>query len=410
MTRGKFTSKLAEKVQNLGYATAHIGKWHIGQHDPQIIKDLSQKFEISTNLFPKTGKGNPQIRRAIDNSGYLGSVRSEQHPLRNRFDFYFGYKHVGKQKGYNTDVFSDKAIDFMEKQVANKKRFYLQLHYHAVYDSYEPKASDKYFNRFNSGSYDLNNFYAHLYGVDATIEKMVTFLKLKGLYENTLMIFTSDNGAMAGGSYNGNKTGSPLPRNAPFSGHKGNYYQGGIRVPFFVHWPNGITQAQVSNALISIMDILPTTIDAAGGELPKGIDGKSMLPMLKGESKAPIHHHLVWSGIHSTAWGFLINKTTKSHNNESSFALPAWVVTDNMYLLRYVGKIEPDYYKDLSSGHKPVYALYNIENELSETRNLASEFPEIVEKLKKIYQKESKDFLSPHDWSLDKKKEIRAAA
>ena len=396
-------SHLVEKLQDLGYANAHIGKWHIGQKDSQILKDIYQKHGISTDSIGSDKQENPEIIQAISNSGYFGSVIKEHNPLQNGFDYYYGYndwasqfynsnlvwenyEHAGKQKGYNTDVFTDKAIDFIEKQVAHKKRFFLQLHYHAVHDSLEPKAPDKYFNKFNSDSYDLNNFYAHMNGVDANIEKMVTFLKSKGVYENTLIIFTSDNGAMAGGSYNGNKTGSPLPGNAPFSGHKGNYYQGGIRVPLIAHWPKGITKPQVSNALISTMDILPTTIDAAGGELPRDIDGRSVLPILKGESEVTIHDHLVWSGTHATAWGFLVNKTTKNHSSERYFAPPAWVVTDNMYLLRYVGKIEPDYYKEFPNGHKPVYELYNIEKDPSETRNLASEFPEIVEKLKKIYQ------------------------
>ena len=122
----------------------------------------------------------------------------------------------------------------------------------------------------------------------------------------------------------------------------------------------------------------------------------------------PIHEHLVWSGIHSTAWGFLVNKTTKNHRTERIFAPPAWVVTDDKYLLRFVGEIEPNYYKDFLNGHKPVYELYDYKNDPSETRNLASEFPDIVDKMKQIYQKESKDFLPPHHWKLDKWNEIRA--
>jgi uncharacterized sulfatase len=74
---------------------------------------------------------------------------------------------------------------------------------------------------------------------------------------------------------------------------------GGMRVPFFCYWPAGIRKAQRLDHLVSAMDILPTLIDAAGGEVPDSLDGKSLLPLLTGKNEEAVHEFLVWTGIHS---------------------------------------------------------------------------------------------------------------
>ena len=239
--KGGFTpgTLLPEILQKNGYRTAHIGKWHIGKRNEEILNDILRKNGLEENqnhyLLEET---QPEVYAQIVKSGYMGSVVDEQNPRNNGFDYYFGYnywasqyynsnlvwenfEHAEKQKGYNTDVFTDKALDFIKESVASDKPFYVNLHYHAVHDSVEPKAPAKYFNKFKSDSYTLNNFYAHINAVDTNVKRIVDFLKSKNVLDNTIIIFTSDNGAMAGGSYDGFKSGSPLPGNTPFSGTKG---------------------------------------------------------------------------------------------------------------------------------------------------------------------------------------------
>ena len=111
----------------------------------------------------------------LEKTGYRGSVIKDNHPLNNGFDYYYGYnnfasefynsylvwenyEHAGKQEGYNTDVFTNKAIEFMDKQISDKKPFYLQLHFHAVHDSLEPIAPAKYLDRFDAEYLQLYNF------------------------------------------------------------------------------------------------------------------------------------------------------------------------------------------------------------------------------------------------------------
>ncbi len=248
-------SHLAGVLQDMGYATAHIGKWHIGQRDKSIIDELADSLGLDMQL-DRWGnlRQSPDIYRAFMNSGYLGSVIDEHNPLQNGFDYYYGYNywasqfynstivwenytHAGKQKGYNTDVFTDKALDFIKSSRAKDQPFYIQIHYHAVHDSLEPKAPDMYYNKFDSPSYDLNNFYAHVNAVDVNLKRILDYLESVNQLENTLIIFSSDNGGQVGGP-------SVLPGNAPFSGQKGSYLLGGMRVPFFCYWPAGIQKAK----------------------------------------------------------------------------------------------------------------------------------------------------------------------
>ena len=298
-------------------------------------------------------------------------------------------------------MFTDTALAFIDKQVAGGNPFYVQLHYHAVHDSLQPKAPGKYYNNFSSDSYELNNFYAHVYGVDQNIKRIIEYLKNKQLYENTIIVFTSDNGAQAGGP-------SVLPGNAPFSGHKGTYFQGGIRVPFLVHWPNGIKRSQRSEMLVSTMDILPTIIDVVGGAVPDNLDGKSLKKIINGESNQPVHDHLILAGLHSRAWGFLLNKSFKSHGNERNFAPPAWVVIKDDNLLRFTGEIEPNLNRDNPEGKASTLELFDIKNDVKESIDISSEFPQKVDELLSIYKNESVNFKPPVRWKKSKWEELNS--
>ncbi len=410
---------LAENLKDRGYATAHIGKWHIGVKKQEIIDSILHQHSLPGDLkLWQLQTDYPGIFEEIEASGYYGSVIDEQHPLNNGFDYYYGYNHwssefynafnvwenfrpAGRQKGYNTEVFTDVAMDFMKEQIDASKPFYLQLHYHAVHDSLEPRAPDVYFNKFDSDNYHLNNFYAHVNGVDCNIKRIVDFLESRGAYDNTLIIFTSDNGAMSMGAYNGNQIGSPLPANAPFSGHKGNYYQGGIRVPMFIHWPEGIKKNGISHQLVSTMDILPTAIKASGGTVPEGIDGRSLTPLFEDPDGTEIHNHLIWAGKHAVSQGFLVKKTNKTHNTAGKYGPPAWVVIQGNWLLRFEGIIVPGVYLDYMEGRGPVFELYNIKNDPAERNNLANQYPEKVRAMADIYFSESTDFLPPYNGNLN---------
>ncbi|MDF7823116.1 sulfatase-like hydrolase/transferase [Pontiellaceae bacterium B12227] len=412
---------LAHQLQDAGYSTAHIGKWHVGQRDQQVIQDVLKKHGIEETIWwGQLGNKYPELWNEAWEAGYYGSVVPAQNPLNNGFDYYYGYnnwasqfydstlvwenfKHAGRQSGYNTEVFTDKAMDFMKQQAASKAPFYVQLHYHAVHDYLEPNAPKKYWKNFRSGSYPLSNFYAHINAVDQNVQRILDYLESTGQLENTLIAFTSDNGAMAGGP-------NVLPANAPFSGHKGMFNQGGTRVPLFFYWPKGIKAGRYLDHLASSMDILPTFIEAAGLKPPSDLEAKSVLPLINGTSNQPVHEKLTWAGIHARAWGFLINTSPLTKNEERNIAPGGWAVVKGDYVLRYTGTIEPGLYTDYPEGSAPQLQLFNVISDPAETQDLSAQLPELVETMKSEYLKQTPKFHPPVRWNKDRWKEIAGEA
>lgn len=408
---------LAHKLQDSGYGTAHIGKWHIGERDYSIIRKELDKAGVKQDIyFYNLRNQHMDIYNTCWEAGYYGSVVPEQNPLNNGFDYYYGYnnwasqfydstlvwegfKHAGRQSGYNTEVFTDKAIDFMEQQIKDDKPFYVQLHLHAVHDYLEPNAPDRYWNGVRTPSYPLSNFYAHIQAVDQNIKRITDYLASQGMLENTLIAFTSDNGAMTGGP-------SVLPGNAPFSGHKGMFNQGGTRVPLFFYWPKGINDHGATDIIASSMDILPTFIEAAGQPVPEKLLGKSLMGQLSGSDTAPVREKMIWAGIHARAWGHLINTSPLTKNQERNKAPGGWAITKGDYVLRYVGTIEPGLYDEFPEGSAPQLKLFNIISHPEETGDLSGQMPELVETMKSEYMKRAKGFTEPVVWNKDKYEEL----
>jgi len=399
-------SHLAEKLHNAGYHTAHIGKWHIGRRDQSMVAGFMQKHGIkdSAGIYPPVIRF-PEVRKDLNKNGYMGSCIPENNPLNNGFDYYHGYNtwespfynadniwngfnHVPPDPRYNTNVFTEQALSFMEKSIHDKKPFYVQLHYHAVHAPLQPKAPGAYYNRFNAESFVLNNFYAHVFGVDENVRKIENFLKEKGVAENTLIVFTSDNGGSIGHR-------STLPGNAPYRGHKGMHLMGGIKVPMFFYWPKGIQKPSVNKQLVSTLDILPTILDASGINVPENIDGRSLLPFLKNQSENPVHDYLFWSGIHARTWGFMRQYNNFSEVPSRDQAPYAWVVVKGDYLLRYISETKKGLYQDLPEGKPAFFEMYNINIDQGEKVNLVEKEPERFEELKLIWENEARELPPP---------------
>lgn len=407
-------SHLVEKLHEQGYATAHIGKWHVGSWDKSMFKDRIKKEGLEEQIydFNQLVATHPEIAQELKEQGYTGSTQPKDHPLNNGFDYYFGYnmwqspfynarnvwenrEHVGCVKEYNTDVFTDKALAFIGESLKHEKPFYVQLHYHAVHSPLTPKAPGKYRSRFTSGSEMLNNFYAHIFGVDENVRRLNSFLDEHGVRENTLIVFTSDNGGSVGGP-------SCLPGNAPYSGHKGMMQLGGFRVPMFFYWPDRIKAPRTNDQLVSTLDILPTVLDAADVEIPSGLDGKSLLPLLKGKDESAVRPHLAMGGIHARAWGFNVNSGFFKPLVSREKAPAGYVVADDRYILRYVADIIPDLYKDVPEGVPAHYELYDYRADPGERNNIAGQHPEKVQQLQQIWAREAMQFPKPVAWGEEK--------
>jgi arylsulfatase A-like enzyme len=168
------------------------------------------------------------------------------------------------------------------------------------------------------------SYAAMIWAMDRAIGKLIDALKASGEFENTLIWFLSDNGGATGNA----------SVNLPLAGHKGIKFEGGTRVPFFAHWPKQFKEPKRFDSMMISLDIMPTTLAAAGAkeEDLKNLDGVNLLPFIKGEKATPPHQNLYWHKLWFSA------------------------MRDGPWKLIYV----QDY----------GYALYNLDKDLAESKNL----------------------------------------
>ena len=247
---------LPSLLRDAGYATALVGKWHLG-FPPHFgpLKSGYQEFfgALSGGLDYFTHK---------DTAGF--------------HDLYEGEKEVHR-KGYLTDLFTDRAVEFLGRR--RKQPFLLSLHYNAPHwpwetrsDAAEARRIDKIYH-FDGGS--LATYLTMIRQMDEGIGRVLSALKRLGLDKNTLVVFTSDNG------------GERYSDTWPLVGKKMDLLEGGIRVPYIVRWPGVVKPGGVTAQPAITMDWVATFLDAAGVAPDRNypLDGKSLLPVLKNPKK-----------------------------------------------------------------------------------------------------------------------------
>ncbi|AKJ64625.1 sulfatase [Kiritimatiella glycovorans] len=404
---------LAPRFREAGYLTGHIGKWHLGPLDDDLARPVYERHGLAPDTNPYGLDREGEAWRELEATGYFGSVPDKLHPLNNGFDVYYGYnyhqsrwydeqnvwdgfEHAGVQRGYNTETFTDRAVAFIDRAQREDKPFLLNLHYHAVHGPLFPNPPDRYMEPFAEMPGLLRNFYGHVYAVDRGIRRVVDALRSREMLENTLLVFTSDNG----GSVSREST---LPGNAPHRGHKGQYTLGGTRVPLVMHWPAATGAGRVTDAPVSLLDIMPTAMAAAGIEAPEDLDGRSLLPLIGGAEEGP-HDHLVWFGLHSRSWGFL-RETAVNFQTMRAHEPGSWTVVTDRWVLRFTGAVDPGLYTDLPEGRPARLALYRAEDDL-ERHNVADRYPETVQRLRAVAAQRAGELPPPAWWNQRKWREL----
>ncbi|TWT84187.1 Arylsulfatase [Planctomycetes bacterium CA13] len=233
----------ADALKAAGYVTGHFGKWHLAGKDGALPTE--QGFDVSFDSF-----GDGELKE--------GSESNKTGPPTD-------------PKGVFT--LTRKACEFME---SNKDRpFFCYLAHHAIHGPLQgrPETVAKFQAKTPEAQHKHVMYAACTYDFDASVGMLIQKLDELDLAENTLLVFTSDNGA------------TPLSPQEPLRGNKGCYYEGGIREPFIVRWP-GVTQPGTRcDVPVINVDLYPTFLDAAGASSPNGkvLDGESLLPLFKGE-------------------------------------------------------------------------------------------------------------------------------
>ncbi|MDF7824605.1 sulfatase-like hydrolase/transferase [Pontiellaceae bacterium B12227] len=390
---------LATRFQDAGYATAFIGKWHVGSKNSELKKQNEE-----------AGGSEADLRK----TGYWGSVVERDHPLNNGFDYAYFYNlwecpfydseliwenrtYTGISREYNTDLFTRKAMDFMEASLDAGKPFLMDLALHAVHIPLDVDAPEEYASRFDTGYTSVDQFYSHIYAVDQSIKRMVEMLKKRGVWDNTLLFFLSDNGATC-------KVGdgdlSLIPGNGFHKGHKGQLYLGGTRIPMMMVWPDKIKTGHVVEQNVSSMDVLPTALAAAGAELPNNIDGRDLFPII-GKPEQVLHENLFFTGIHAPAWGYSGKKTIVHAQKERDRWNGGWAFVEGDYILRYIGTLAPGLEQEYPEGRSAFFSLHNMKDDPLEQTDLMKSKPEVAERMKAEYFKVADTLPAPYRFRYD---------
>lgn len=247
---------LPERLKENGYQTAIIGKWHLGLESPNTPNERGFDFF----------------------HGFLGDMMDDYWTHLRHGNNYMRLNSAEiKPQGHATELFSDFAIDYLEKASRSEHPFFLFLSYNAPHFPIQPP--QEWLDRVKKREPHLpliraNNI-AFVEHMDYSIGKVLASLETLGLAKNTVIIYTSDNGgSLPHGASNGNLREG-----------KQDMYEGGIKVPTCFVWPGKIESGTRSDKLALTMDIYPTLVEIAGGKIPDDIDGISILPALLGQKQ-----------------------------------------------------------------------------------------------------------------------------
>ena len=321
----------AEVLKEKGYSTAFMGKWHLGR-DPYIPEN--QGFDLVVGGREHPGPPGPGHFFSPWNCETLPVVPDSTHIA---------------------DVLTEKAIEYMENQKDNP--FLLCLWYYDVHAPYQSKNNlkEKYANKLNSDHVQRSpTMGGMIENMDTNIGKVLKKLEELNLDKNTIIIFTSDNG---GNMYDVHD-GTTATNNYPLRAGKGNNYEGGVRVPHIVKVP-GLTKVNTfSKVVTSSVDHYSTLMELLDISVPENqvSDGFSYVKALKGKNykRAPIY---------ST---FCHNVAATGNRANISMRHGPW-------------RLYKFYFDGPNRGHR--YELYNLDNDISESKNLAVEMPERVKKM-----------------------------
>ncbi len=258
---------LPRVLKRAGYHTALVGKWHLGLTSPDTPNE-----------------------RGFDHfHGFLGDMMDDYYDHRRHG---INYMRLNENQidpeGHATDLFTEWAIDYLRQRAGNatQQPFFLYLAYNAPHTPIQPTQEwvEKVRQREPGISDRRAKLVALIEHMDAGIGKVMEALQETGLSENTLVIFTSDNGGQLDvGASNGSLRAG-----------KGDLYEGGIREPMCAVWPGRIEPGSRSDRIALTMDIFPTVCEAAGVPIDHEIDGVSFLPTLLGKQQPPDQRTLFW--------------------------------------------------------------------------------------------------------------------
>ncbi len=363
------TPTIGTVLQAAGYTTGCVGKWGLGAPNTEGIPN-KQGFDFfygyncqrQAHTFYPNHLWKNEEKHLLDNKLVAPHTK-----LQEGADIYNTASYVDfNLNEYSAELMQNEVMDFIDRNSDQPFFMYyanpiphlpLQApqewvdYYVKKFGEEEPYTGDKgYFpTRYPRATYAAMISY-----MDWQVGQIVEKLKEEGIYENTLIIFTSDNGP----TYHVGGADSPYFNSGglfkcEYGWGKGFAREGGIRIPMIASWPNKIDGSSVSDHISAFQDVMPTFCEIADSEIPQGIDGISFLPELTGAEDQPEHEYLYWE--------------FPAYKGQQAVRMGKWKA----------------YRQHIFEGNMEV-ELYDLENDIQEQDDVANQFPEIVKKMEQI--------------------------
>jgi arylsulfatase A-like enzyme len=370
---------IAQLLKSAGYHTGMIGKWHLGSQ--QQFYPMNRGFDEFVGFLPgETSYMDPKQPGVHSSFGPLGdaAVDSRLATPGNDEDLGNPAARIAKtfQRGplnqivegadrhvvhneseYLTDYFGDRATDYVRRNANATRPYFLYVAFNAVHSPHMITA--KYYDRFPQiKDHQLRVYAAMVAALDDQVGRILDAVDASGQANNTLIYFASDNGCAM--------YWPGLCSCTPLRGGKLSHYEGGVRVPFMMRWPGHIKPGLVYRDVVSLLDILPTSVAAAGGRLPtdRVYDGVDILPYVTGQKPGPPHDMLAWR------------------------RLPLFSIRQGDWKLW-------ESVNDKSGKYGEYKLLFNLKDDLNETTDLAARNPEKVKELEALARKWSTMLIDP---------------
>ncbi|WP_020583124.1 sulfatase-like hydrolase/transferase [Endozoicomonas elysicola] len=318
---------MADRMKDVGYRTGMVGKWHDG--DAEHFWPHNRGFEEFFGF--NNGAANY----------FVGPINQQEQQKKPWSAMYRNDQPVSNFDDYLTDRFGDEAVSYIERH--KNEPFFLYVAFNAVHGPLQARPED--LERFKHITDDKRRtVLAMNYNLDQNVGKIVSKLEKLELMDDTLIVFISDNG----GKLNDNRS-----FNTPLRGEKGTYWDGGIRVPFTFTWEGVIPAGKTLNEPVIALDLLPTFLNAVGAEVRKewDLDGVNLLPYVKGQVAQLDNRYFYW-------------------DNQMS-----WAIRDDEWKL----------IKENKFNKQQKTELFRISQDISESNNVADQYPEVVAKMTSAY-------------------------
>ncbi|MCH7910196.1 MAG: sulfatase-like hydrolase/transferase, partial [Candidatus Hydrogenedentes bacterium] len=381
---------LAEVLKSHGYATAHFGKWHLG--------------------LPKGERNKPTP--AAHGFDYWFGMASGAYPShKDPVNFLRNGEPVGKIEGYSAQIVVDEAISWLEEKRDPDAPFFLNIWFHEPHDPIA--APDDIVSQYGELNDQAAIYSGTIDNTDRAIARLLDKLKEVDSPENTLIVYSSDNG-----SYRADRVGN-------LRGTKGSNYEGGIRVPGIFSWPGTITKGQVEHEPAGLVDVLPTVCGLLGIDKPEGVhlDGSDLAPLLTNRGNEFARHQpLFWhmptsnpslairDGNYSMlayrdyefprdneAIARVIKQIEEYMRNTDNPELPGKIVARDLWKRQFtdpeaerlrgkflrLGIFQESWIPTIKSGGYERFELYDLATDPGQQRDLSAQLPDVFARLKK---------------------------